>query len=193
MVMWRRKTYRVIMGSIAPLIYLLTDSIFFPLIISSFFLTLLFSLEFERWKNPGVWDYILKKYGKIFKTPPGKFTGDTYFMLATFIILLIFEKNIAIPSLFFLVFEDAGSGIIGSKFGKTKIFPGKSLEGLIGGIFFNLIIMFLIFKFIDLPLYILLSGVLISAFIEILPLKIDDNLTVGLITSIGMYLLNKLI
>ena len=193
MVMWKRKAYRIFMGSITPLIYLLTHSIFFPLAITSFFLTLLLSLEYERWKNPSVWDYILKKYGKIFKTPPGKLTGDTYFMIATFIILIFFEKNIAIPSLFFLVFEDAGSGIIGSKFGKIKIFPGKSFEGLLGGIIFNIIILFLIFKFIELPFYILLSGALISAIVEVLPIKIDDNLTVGLITSTIMYLLNNLV
>ncbi|MGC8976177.1 MAG: hypothetical protein ACP5OB_00915 [Candidatus Ratteibacteria bacterium] len=193
MIMWKRKAYRIFMGSITPLIYLLTHSIFFPLAITSFFLTLLLSLEYERWKNPSVWDYILKKYGKIFKTPPGKLTGDTYFMIATFIILIFFEKNIAIPSLFFLVFEDAGSGIIGSKFGKIKIFPGKSFEGLLGGIIFNIIILFLIFKFIELPFYILLSGALISAIVEVLPIKIDDNLTVGLITSTIMYLLNNLV
>ncbi|MCM8767677.1 MAG: hypothetical protein NC921_02705 [Candidatus Omnitrophica bacterium] len=193
MVIWKRKIYRILMGSIVPLFYLLTNSIFFPLIISSFFLTLLLTLEFERWKNPNVWDYVLRKYGKIFKTPPGRLTGDTYFMLATFIVLLFFEKEIAIPSLFFLVFGDAGSGIIGSKYGKTKIFPGKSLEGFIGGIFFNFIISALIYKFIDLPFYILLSGILISSVIETLPVKIDDNLSVGIITPFFMNILKRII
>jgi len=181
------------MGSIVPFFYLITNSVFLPLVICSFFLTLLLTLEFERWKNPGVWDYILKKYGRIFKTPPGKFTGDTYFMLSSFIILLFFNKDITIPSLFFLVFGDAGSGIIGSKFGKTKIFPGKSLEGFIGGVIFNSIIALIIFNFIELPFNILIFGVLISSIIETLPLKIDDNLTVGIITAISMDLLNKFI
>lgn len=181
------------MGSIAPLLYLLTNSLFFPLIISTFFLTLLLALEYERWKNPNVWDYILKKYGRIFKTPPGRLTGDTYFILATFIVLIFFTKEIAVPSLFFLVFGDAGSGIIGSKYGKTKILSGKSLEGFIGGIFFNLVITFLIYKFIDLPFYILLFGILISSIVEILPLKIDDNLTVGLITPLFMAILKNVV
>lgn len=193
MIIWRRKIYRIFMGSIVPFVYLMTNSIFFPLIICSFFLTLLFALEFERWKNPGVWDYMLKKYGKIFKTPPGKLTGDTYFMLSTFIILLFFNSAISISSLFFLVFGDAGSGIIGSKYGKTRIFPGKSLEGFIGGLIFNFFISIIIFKFIELPFYILISGVLISSIIEILPLRIDDNLTVGIITPLCMDLLNKIL
>ncbi|MFN4226554.1 MAG: diacylglycerol/polyprenol kinase family protein [Candidatus Ratteibacteria bacterium] len=193
MVIWKRKIYRILMGSIAPLLYLLTNSLFFPLIISTFFLTLLLALEYERWKNPNVWDYILKKYGRIFKTPPGRLTGDTYFILATFIVLIFFTKEIAVPSLFFLVFGDAGSGIIGSKYGKTKILSGKSLEGFIGGIFFNLVITFLIYKFIDLPFYILLFGILISSIVEILPLKIDDNLTVGLITPLFMAILKNVV
>lgn len=191
MVMWKRKIYRIFMGSIVPFFYLVLNSVFFPLIISSFFLTLLLSLEYERWKNPNVWDYVMRKYGRIFKTPPGKLTGDTYFMISTFLILVFFKREIAIPTLFFLTFEDAGSGIIGSKFGKTKIFPGKSVEGFIGGFFFNLLILLLIFKFIDLPFYVLISGALISSIVELLPLKMDDNLTVGIITAISMHLLNK--
>lgn len=191
MVMWKRKIYRIFMGSIVPFFYLVLNSVFFPLIISSFFLTLLLSLEYERWKNPNVWDYVMRKYGRIFKTPPGKLTGDTYFMISTFLILVFFKREIAIPTLFFLTFEDAGSGIIGSKFGKTKIFPGKSVEGFMGGFFFNLLILLLIFKFIDLPFYVLISGALISSIVELLPLKMDDNLTVGIITAISMYLLNK--
>ncbi|MCS7181048.1 MAG: hypothetical protein NZ891_06840 [bacterium] len=193
MVIWKRKLYRILMGSIVPFIYLITNSVFFPIIISSFFLTLLLSLEYERWKNPNVWNYVLKKYGRIFKTPPGKLTGDTYFMLATFIVLIFFQKEIAIPSLFFLVFGDAGSGIIGSKYGKIKIFPGKSLEGFLGGFFFNLIIALVLYKYIDLSFLVLIVGVLISSIIETLPLKIDDNLTVGIITAFLMDLLYKTI
>jgi len=191
MVIWKRKLYRIFMGSIVPFLYLITKSVFFPLIVCSFFLTLLLSLEYERWKNPGIWDYILKKYGRIFKTPPGKLTGDTYFMIATFIILIFFIKDIAIPSIFFLVFCDAGSGIIGSKFGKIKIFSGKSLEGFLGGVIFNLFISLIIFKFIELPIYILLIGTFTSSIIEILPLKIDDNLTVGLLTAVVMELFRR--
>ena len=192
MVIWKRKLYRIFMGSIVPFLYLITKSVFFPLIICSFFLTLLFSLEYERWRNPGVWNYILKKYGGIFKTPPGKFTGDTYFMIATFIILIFFIKDIAILSLFFLVFGDAGSGIIGTKFGRIKIFPGKSLEGLLGGILFNLFISLLIFKFLELPFYIIIIGIFISSLIEVIPLKLDDNLTVGIITASIMELIRRI-
>ncbi|MCM8807999.1 MAG: hypothetical protein NC926_08705 [Candidatus Omnitrophica bacterium] len=191
MVIWKRKIYRIFMGSLVPLIYLLTNSVFFPLIICSFFLTLLLALEFERWKNPGVWDYVLRKYGRIFKTPAGKLTGDTYFMISTFIILIFFNKHVAVPSLFFLVFGDAGSGIIGSKFGKIQIFPGKSFEGFTGGFLFNFLISLLIFKFLNLPLYLLIFGSLFASFIELLPLKFDDNLTVGISTAIFMNFLTS--
>lgn len=180
------------MGSLVPFIYLLTKSLFFPLFLTSLFLTLLLCLEYERWKNPGVWDYMLKKYGKIFKTPPGKLTGDTYFMISTFIILLIFKMEISIISLFFLVFGDAGSGIIGSKFGKIKIFPGKTFEGFLGGFIFNLLIGILISHFLSVSFYLILLGSLISATVEILPLKIDDNLSVGLVTATSMQILEFL-
>ncbi|MCD6408387.1 hypothetical protein J7L87_04985 [bacterium] len=189
MIMWKRKLYRIGIGLIFPLTYIFTKTVFLPLLITTFFLTLLGALEYERWKNPNVWKWLLERAGGVFKTHPGKLTGDTCFILSVLLLLLFFPKEIAIASLFFLIFGDAGSGIIGSKFGKITVFPGKTIEGFIGGFIFNLIVSFFLLTFLNLQFYILLSGVLISSIFEILPLKIDDNLTVGLSSGILMWIL----
>jgi len=189
--MWKRKIYRIVMGSIAPFFYILTKDIFLPLAISTFFLTLLGALEFERWKNPSVWKWMTEKYGGVFKKKVGRFTGDTYFMISNFLVLLFFPYDIAIYSLFFLTFEDAGSGIIGKKYGKREIFKGKTLEGLIGGILFNLAIGFLLLFFVEIPYPVFFTGVFLSAILEILPIPVDDNLSVGLLTPIFMFIVYK--
>ena len=182
----KRKLYRVIMGSIFPVVYLITGRPFFPLMLASFFLTLLFAMEYERWRYPAVWEYITGKGKGIFREKTGKLTGDTYFMLAVFIILLFFPKDISIATLFFLVFGDAGSGIIGTRYGKREIFKGKTLEGFLGGLLFNLIIGLIVYPFLNISLLLLIAGALVASIVEILPLKVNDNLSVGIITATVM-------
>ncbi|MDD3725875.1 MAG: hypothetical protein PHI44_01585 [Candidatus Ratteibacteria bacterium] len=181
----RRKLYRIIMGSLFPIIYLITDRVFIPLMLASFFLTLLLSMEYERWKHPAVWEYITSKGKGIFREKSGKFTGDTYFILAVFVILF-FPKDICIATLLFLVFGDAGSGIIGTRYGKREIFPGKTLEGLVGGLLFNLAIGLAISPLLTISLPLLITGALVASVVEVLPMKVNDNLSVGIITAIIM-------
>ncbi|MCM8762453.1 MAG: hypothetical protein NC905_01635 [Candidatus Omnitrophica bacterium] len=184
----KRKLYRIIMGSLFPVLYLITGSVFVSLMLATFFLTLLLAMEYERWKHPAVWEYITGKGKGIFREKSGKLTGDTYFILAVFIILF-FPKDISIATLFFLVFGDAGSGIIGTKYGRTEIFPGKTLEGLAGGLFFNLIIGLIIYPFLGLSLPLLITGAIVASIVEVLPIKVNDNLSVGIITALIMVFL----
>jgi dolichol kinase len=193
MVIWQRKIYRVVMGSIFPVVYLLTGKPYLPLGLAAFFLTLLLTLEYERWKNPNVWKYMVKKFGGIFKTHPGKLTGDTWFMLSTFLLILFFPENVAIPALFFLVFGDAGSGIVGNKFGRTELFQGKTLEGFAGGLILNLIVAFSLFLSLNLSLWVMAAGAVTASVFEILPLKVNDNFSVGISAGVVMLLINLII
>ncbi len=189
MIIEKRKAYRIVFGCIVPTLCLLTSEKYFALIIASFFLTLLLALEFERFKNPSVWAWLLSHLGNFLKTIPGVLTGETFFMIATFLSLLYFPFPIAVASLYFLIFGDAASGVLGTRYGKVQIFPHKSLEGLFAGIFINMIIAFLLYLKFHLSFYIFAAGVLVGSIMEVVSLKIDDNITVGLIPGIIMTLL----
>ncbi len=178
----------MVMGSIFPVAYLAAGNRGFPLAISFFFLLLLTLLEYERWRHPGVWQYILNKSRGIFKNRPGMLTGDTCFMLAVLLILVFFRKEIAVAAMFFLVFGDAGSGIIGTRYGRTKIFHGKTVEGLAGGLLFNAVIAVIIFPLLNVPFLLLMAGAVTASLVEILPLPVDDNLSVGLSSALVMLL-----
>jgi len=192
MIIWKRKLYRIVVGSIFPAAYLITGRPAVPLMLTAFFLALLSALEYERRRNPKVWEYLLGKAGGVFKKQPGKLTGDTYFILAVFLILMVFSKDIAIAALFFLVFGDAGSAVIGTRYGRTAIFRGKTIEGLAGGILFNLIIALIILPALDISVLLLLAGAITASVMEVLPLfNIDDNLTVGLSSALVMFLLSS--
>ena len=187
--MWKRKVYRIAVGSIFPVAYLVTGRPHIPLMIASFFLALLLALEYERWRNPKVWEYLLGKAGGIFKRKPGRLTGDTCFIIAVFF-LLFFPRSISVAALLFLVFGDAGSGLVGTRFGRTRIFPGKTLEGFGGGLLFNLIAALIVFPLLDVRFCLLAAGALTASVVEMLPLKIDDNLTVGFSSAAVMLLLS---
>lgn len=197
MSIWARKAYRVIVGSIFPTVYYFTPK-WVPISIIGFFLLLISILEVERHIHPGLWPFILKRpYGKIFKKEPGKILGTTYFLLGSLITIIFFEKSIAISVLLFTVFGDAMSTIVGVKYGKIKLFGNKTLEGSLS---FFLICLVVGIGLIYLPrlrilynlnFFLILFGAVAAAFMEVLPLRVDDNLSVPIFSGIVMEIVRR--
>ncbi|MCM8816833.1 MAG: hypothetical protein NC913_04905 [Candidatus Omnitrophica bacterium] len=192
MILWKRKLYRVLLGGLVPFVYLIVKDPLIPALIAAFFLFWLLLMEFERYLHPGLWNWLLKHSPGVFKTKPGVLTGDTNFMIASFISVLYFPFPVAVANLLFLTFGDAASAIFGSRFGKLGIFPGKTLEGMLGGIIINSIIGLLLSFYLVVPFEILFIGVLTGCILEVIPTKIDDNLTVGIIPGILMTILFRI-
>ncbi|MCX7705865.1 MAG: hypothetical protein N2115_06370 [bacterium] len=188
MILWKRKLYRILLGGLVPFVYLIVKDPLAPALIAAFFLFWLLLMEFERYLHPGFWNWLLRHSPGVFKTKPGALTGDTYFMIATFISVLYFPFPVAVANLLFLTFGDAASAVIGSKFGKIQIFPGKTIEGLLGGIIVNSIVGLLLSLYLSISFEILFIGVLVGCILEVIPSKIDDNLTVGIIPGLLMTL-----
>jgi glycerol-3-phosphate acyltransferase PlsY len=113
-------------------------------------------------------------------------TGATYVFISCFITVLLFPKEIAIMTILFLTVGDPTAYLIGKAFGNGK-FLGKSLEGTAAFIIAG----FLATIWIPgIPVTIKLLGVVIAAIIELIPLGIDDNLTIPIITSFIIILLS---
>ena len=119
------------------------------------------------------------------------FTGGTYIILAFLLCILIFEKNIAILSMLIIVFCDSAAAIAGKVFGKHHI-GNKTMEGSISFFLTGVILFFVVIKPDNIVLIIsgVISLMLITVF-ELLPVKIDDNLSVPLMFGILFSLLTK--
>ena len=118
----------------------------------------------------------------------GKLTGASYVFIGAFISVIIFPKEIAILALLFTAIGDTAAALYGRKFGKIKIWT-KTLEGSIVG----LIACFTIALFFpQIPIIIKFSGAFAAMFIELLPIKIDDNLRIPLFSGVIMYSLSIL-
>ena len=199
MVLWARKLYRLIMGSIFPVVYYFFPNKWISLVILGVLLIPVLLLEWARKRYPGFWSYItgvtapkgkwyIKITKRIFKPKPGRILGTTYFLAGTALAILFFSKSIAICVLLFTVFGDAASAIIGTKYGSIKLVRKKSFQGSLAFLAICLLVGFLLGNLpgLILPFLLILIGALVATIVELIPIPIDDNLTVPVITGVVM-------
>lgn len=117
-----------------------------------------------------------------------KFSSITLFLFACFLTVLVFEKEIAVLAVVFLILGDFFSKFFGIFFGRHKIFE-KSYEGSLAHFNACLIGGYIFLHFISFPFHIFLLGAMVATFTEMLPLGLDDNFSVPLMSATTMYLL----
>ena len=139
--------------------------------------------------------WLSKIFGKLFNGMlrshelDGKLTGASYVLIGSFISVTVFPKDIAVLALLFTAIGDTAAALYGRKFGKFRIW-NKTLEGSIAGLVACLVITLF---FPQIPDIIKFSGAFAAMFIELLPIKIDDNLRIPLFSGFVMYILSILI
>jgi dolichol kinase len=195
MKVWARKTYRIGVGSLFPLIYYFSPTRLLPLCFLLYFSGIMTVLEVLRRVAPGSYGVMVEHSKGILKEKPGYLLGTTNFLLANLFCIIFFSKSIAIAALLFLTYGDALATIVGKKYGKIRIFRGKSLIG--SGSFFvtsfviGIILMFL--PWMEIGFLTILIGSFVAAIVELLPIPLDDNLTVAPIACIVMEILQRVL
>jgi glycerol-3-phosphate acyltransferase PlsY len=126
-----------------------------------------------------------EKTEKIYRKEEKKtFSSMTTFLVAIFITILLFEKNIAIASSTFLIFGDTFGKLFGLAFGKKWIIKQKkSVEGTLAYLGSMLIFGYILFTSLDISLWILIIGCLVAPAVELLSMGVNDNLTVPIISG----------
>lgn len=113
--------------------------------------------------------------------------GNVYFLLSAIIVFSIFDFKIGLTAVLITIFGDIFAALIGKRFGKTKIFREKTLEGSIAEFIIDCIIIYIITK----NIYLMIGMAFTATFIEVLTDKLDDNLTVPIFSGlIGQLILN---
>ena len=131
-------------------------------------------------------NFIVKYLGIMIRRKESKdFTGATYILASSIIAIIIFQKPIAVTAIAFIVVGDTAGAIIGRIWGKVK-YKTKSLEGSIG-FFFACTAVALIVP--ELPFWVKIAGGFVATITEAFTVKIDDNLTVPLISGLVMQLI----
>ncbi|MCB9057257.1 MAG: hypothetical protein H6627_01755 [Calditrichae bacterium] len=125
-------------------------------------------------------------FGKILRNHElqSRFNGATLLFLAFFLTCFVFDKDVAIVSMLLLSFSDSLAAVFGKKFGKIKLF-NKSLEGTLT--FF--IITAMIFSIFFENYYMIIGVAALCAVLELIPLPINDNLSIPLLSGTILTLL----
>ncbi len=150
------------------------------------------TIDFLRLKNPFINELVLFFFKPLMLTNEVKsYAGTTFLLTGVFITVLFIPKVIVSITLLFLAFGDPIASFVGIKYGKDKIFGHKSIQGFMAA--------FLVCTLITMSyLYIrnivtnrafvvsLVSG-MVGALAELVPVsKTDDNLTLPILSSIGL-------
>tara|TARA_B100000809_G_scaffold184997_1_gene183013 strand:- start:92 stop:685 length:594 start_codon:yes stop_codon:yes gene_type:complete len=119
----------------------------------------------------------------------GRLTGATWVVTGAFLTVAIFPKEIAILALLFMGLGDTVAGLIGSHFGRIKIW-NKTLEGTLAG----LAICFLITGFFPgVSIWIRISGAVSAMLAELSPIPLDDNILIPLVSGTIMVVISTLV
>lgn len=150
--------------------------------------------EKMRREESAVAAFLDKLFGKIVRPQEkDKLTGATYIILAAFLVVLLFDKTIAVTSLSIMIIADSFAAIVGKFFGKTIVY-NKTIEGSAAFLFSAvLIIMVLFFTSYDTQ-HFLIAGLvasLVGTIAELISSKvnINDNILVTLSVAFSMQLM----
>jgi dolichol kinase len=120
----------------------------------------------------------------------GSLLGSTYLAIAALLAVEIFPRPVAAAALGFTVLGDGLAAMVGRGWGRTRIF-GKSLEGALGGLAGCLVWVAVVAGTGHLPWHVAIAGALIASLVEVLPIPLDDNLGITLISGYAMRLLSS--
>ncbi len=148
-----------------------------------------------RLKRPALNEFVQHLFGPIMRqNEMHKIAGTSYLLTGIFLVALIFPMNIAILTMLFLAFADPIASYAGIRFGKDKIFGDKSLQGSMAAFFVCSILTFSFLTYhwilMDRLVIVSLLGGLIGSLAELIPVfRLDDNLTLPLISGGALTLL----
>ncbi|QED22861.1 diacylglycerol/polyprenol kinase family protein [Candidatus Deianiraea vastatrix] len=106
--------------------------------------------------------------------------GSTYFVIGCLIVVLLFEKNLAIISMFILIISDTCASLCGMLIPSRKIVGNKGISGLFAFVISAIVISYSGYLHLYLYMPALIFASLISAILELYSKKIrvDDNILI---------------
>ena len=147
-------------------------------------------IDFIRFHSLKVNRIFMRIFGAMLRAHEHKtLSGSTYLLTSSLIVTVLFSRETAITSILFAVVCDALAAVIGRKFGRTKIF-NKSLEGSLTFLISASLIAYGCAAGSPVPGFI---GAFAATLIELLPVKIDDNFLIPIVSAVVIYLSGLLI
>ena len=125
------------------------------------------------------------------KEEAGRISGATYYLAGAAVTTILYPKGIAVLALVFLAVGDVAAPIVGGWLGRVNVF-GKSIEGAMGAFLACVGAGFLAAMLFHLgrPQRIIVAGALAATVVGHLPLRVNDNLTIPVVSGLIMTLMD---
>ena len=185
---WRR-LFHLTAGSAIPVAGLLIPSPQFILALAVL-LGVAFAVEGVRF----MWDplnrLLLRLFSPLLKQQENRrLTGSTYMIGAGLAVFLLFDTHIAAAAMLFLALGDPVAALVGTRLRGPRFF-GKSPVGTAAFVAVSLGACAVLVSAGVVPFHWgLLAGAVAAGIVELLPIPLDDNLTIPLASGAVMYLL----
>lgn len=152
-------------------------------------------IDIARHRNPKLNEFVISIFRHIIRVNEvDRLSGNSYLILGVLFITLFFDPTITSLTLLFLAFADPIASYFGILYGKDKIWGNKSLQGFLAAFFVCAgISAYFLYRenlFTDRLLIVSLLAGLIGALSELIQIgKLDDNLTLPILSGLGLKLL----
>ena len=199
LVHWERKLYHCLMGTACFFLY-------------AFFLDrnqALWALgtvggvlvvgDVLRFRFPLLNGLVVKYFGPVMRREQLKGpSASTYYVIALTLLTVFFPKPTVLISVLLLAFGDSAASLVGTQWGRRRVFGGKTVEGAAANFLASLLVVYLAARFyfgLSAADGLLLGWVsaLASVVMEILPLPVDDNLSLPIGSAVILTLFLRFI
>jgi dolichol kinase len=139
-------------------------------------------VDMIRLHDPRVRSYFAKFFGRLIRHHErSDLLAATYQMVSALLATYLFPREIAAASYIYLVVGDGIAALVGKAWGRVRVFD-KTLEGCLAGFATSWAAAVLLVR--GIPPSDLAIGALVAAVVELLPLPIDDNFRIPLLSGV---------
>lgn len=154
---------------------------------------LVLTLDLIRLNVPSMNRFVLTKFGSFIRASEAhRLTGTASYVLGIGLSLFLYRTDIAAAAICFLAFGDVAATTVGERYGRTKI-GNKSLEGSLAFLAAAAAAGLLLpLAGIHIVPGVILFGAIVAAGVELLPLPVNDNLVIPLVSGGVMTLVARM-
>lgn len=156
------------------------------------FFLLVLTLDLIRLNVPSINRIVLTKFSSFIRSnEEHRLTGTAPYVLGIGLSLYLYRMDIAAAAICFLAFGDVAATTIGERYGRTKI-GNKSLEGSLAFVA-AAVSVGLLLPLVGITVVpgVILTGAIVAAGVELLPLPVNDNLVIPLVSGGVMMLVAR--
>ncbi len=190
-----RKAWHMLMGLFIVGVYLAGVSRSAGILMLGSVLGLDLMLETARLRIPSLNAKILKVWGPLMRScEVNRLSGTPYYIAAAILAIAIFPKPIAVLSIAYLACGDPIASLFGILYGdrSVRFSNGKSLIGTLAGVVACIIVSVVFLQNLQLSdgklVALSLIGGIAGGAAELLPLEVDDNFAIPIVSGFGLWL-----